>query len=82
MAKLAGLKKITVIMIKGIAFPLAVMPVGWDEVRVVNRVPNLLAKRKIRPGVALTRGSGLNTDIVNSALYNGWGINKRRKFNR
>jgi hypothetical protein len=37
-----------VLKVKGSAVPLPVEPVGWDEVKVVDKVPPLSSKRKLR----------------------------------
>lgn len=49
-AKARGEKTIIVMMIRKTAMPLPVMPIDWDEVRVVESVPPLSTKRKLRFG--------------------------------
>ncbi len=48
LAKMLGWEKINAVIIKNTAVPLSVMPVEWEDVKIVNRVPDLAQKRKLR----------------------------------
>jgi hypothetical protein len=47
-AKEDSLKSILVTKVQNIAIPLPVLPVEWDEVRVVDEVPPMEQKRRYR----------------------------------